>query len=141
MNDPTITAEPMRSKELYGDVHVRISMPDGHDLEGDVPFHDIKYGDLDGDGADEAVVYVIGGPSASVFAFMLYHEDTPAPRRMLLQTGFRVGARIEDGHLILNEPNFVGFEYNCCPSAETTKVEQWDGSQLVVLSEEVEPKN
>jgi len=140
LNDPTITAEV---KKLGGldVVHVQIPLPDGLPLEGDVIDGGIKYGDLDGDGDDEAVVHVFGGPSAISWGFMLYHEDTPAPRRILVRAGLEIGADIQDGHLVITDARFHGFERPCCPSADIITTAALNGDQLVPLSTEIRPRN
>ena len=141
LNDPTITAE-LKNRGGLDVIHVQVPMPDGYPLEGDVLSHGgINYGDLDGDGADEAVIHVFGGPSAKSFGFMLYHEDSPAPRRILVRTGLDVGADIQDGHLLITDARFNGFEHPCCPSADMVTSAALDGDQLVPLSTEIRPRN
>src|SRR4051794_29284275 len=60
LNDPTISAQ-VRKLGGLSTVHVSVPMLDGYPLEGDVISSGINYGDLDGDGDDEAVVHVFGG--------------------------------------------------------------------------------
>jgi hypothetical protein len=139
-NDPTMTVvPPRRATDNTPGLHVVVPLPDGHDLDGYVLRDTIVYGDLDGDGADEAAIYVFGGASFHSWGFLLYHEDTPAPKRILVQTGDRVSANIEDGHLIVSEDHFVGFEDACCGSATTHTTTSLNGDVLVPLSISVEP--
>jgi hypothetical protein len=140
-NDPTLTVVPPRSPgEGAPGLHLLVPLPNGHDLDGYVLVpRDIEYGDLDGDGADEAAIYIFGGISFYCWGFLLYHQDEPAPRRILVQTGDRIGAKIENGHLILSQPFFWGFEMNGSGSSTTRTVMDLVGDELVPRSSEIEP--
>jgi len=140
-NDPTITVVPPASPTRQDPgLHLRVPLPDGHDLDGYVLVpKNIEYGDLDGDGADEAAIYIFGGISFHAWGILLYHEDSPAPRRILVQTGDRISAQIEKGHLILSEPFYRGFEDNGAGSSTTRTVMDLVGDELVPRSSEIEP--
>lgn len=139
-NDPTITIDP-DAYQLPGNVgpHITVKAPSGDDLEGYVTFDDIEYGDLDGDGADEAVIMVFSGGTGGSFGFMVYREDTPAPKRVMIYTGYKLGTQIEGGHLVISEPNYIGFEANCCPSSITRTTNTLSGDHLVTLTTETVP--
>src|SRR4051794_4027829 len=118
-NDPTITIDP-DAFQLPRDIGPYIilagSPAPGQDegLSGYADLDDIHYGDLDGDGAEEAAIPVESGGTGGSFGFLLYHEGTPDPQRVLVFTGYKVGVKIQDNHLVITQPNYVGFEPNCC---------------------------
>jgi hypothetical protein len=144
-NDPTITIDP-DAYPLPRDVgpYIRVAAPgsqQGDVLEGYVSIDDIQYADLDGDGSEEAVLDVESGGTGGSFGFMLYREGTPAPKRVLIYSGYKLGTQIEDGHLIIYEPNYIGFEANCCPSSITRTVNSLNGDRLVALMTEIQPND
>jgi hypothetical protein len=142
-NDPTITVDPDAYQLPGGNPgpYIRVTAPNGEEVQGYVTPDDILYGDLDGDGADEAVLFVYSGGTGGSFGFMVYREGTPDPKRALIYTGYKLGGKIEDGHLIVYEPYYVGFEANCCPSATVRTVNALNGNQLVALATEVQPND
>jgi hypothetical protein len=142
-NDPTITIEP-NAYPLPRDVGPFISVAapgsqQGGILEGYVSIDDIQYADLDGDGAEEAVLDVESGGTGGSFGFMLYREDAPAPTRVLIYPGYKLSTRVDGGHLVVSEPNYIGFEANCCPSSITRTTTVLSGEQLVTIATETEP--
>ena len=66
-------------------------------------------------------------------------DSTPAPKRVLIYTGYKVGVQVDGGHLIVSEPNYIGFEANCCPSSLTRTTNALDGDHLVALATETQP--
>ena len=36
---------------------------------------------------------------------------------VLVYTGYKIGVAIEGDQVVIHEPNYVGFEPNCCPSS------------------------
>jgi hypothetical protein len=77
----------------------------------------VLYGDLDGDGQDEAVIQLYSGGTAGVVGFMVYRQAEPRPRLVSSQTGYKTGMRIEAGRLIVDQPYYFEGDPNCCPTA------------------------
>jgi hypothetical protein len=100
---------------------------------------DVLYGDLDADGAEEGVILLASGGTAGVIGLLVYHTDAPQPRLATALDGYKLGARIEDGMLVVFQPRYAGFEGNCCPSAEVETRYSLVGNQLIAASEQEQP--
>jgi len=77
---------------------------------------DIVYGDLDGDGAEEAVIRVESGGTAGTIGFLIFREGDGRPALVTAVDGYKVYPRIENGRLVVRQPYYFGFEGNCCPT-------------------------
>lgn len=143
-NDPSITIDPDAYQLPNGNppyISLAAPGPNGDTLAGYALVDDVLYADLDGDGAEEAVINVDSGGTGGLFGFLLYRDGTPSPNRVLVYTGYKIGTQIQDGRLIIYEPNYVGFEANCCPSSITRTVNSLSGDNLVMLTSEVQPND
>ena len=60
-------------------------------------------------------------------------------QRVLTFTGHKVGVKIDEINLAITQPDYVGFEPNCCPSALTRTINALNGDALVTLTTEVRP--
>lgn len=78
---------------------------------------DVGYGDLDGDGREEALIRVESGGTAGTIGFLLYREGELRPELVTVMPGYKVFPRIEDRYLVVTQPFYFGFEGNCCPTA------------------------
>jgi hypothetical protein len=117
-----------------------VSLKGGEAEVSGYPIYDeIDYGDVDGDGADEAVIPLFSGGTAGMVGLLLYHEAPGRPRLVLARGGYKLGMKLEGGRLVLYEPSYVGFEPNCCPSASTVSTYRLVGDRLELQSFEVEP--
>ena len=99
----------------------------------DVRPGDIGYGDLDGDGAEEAVIRVESGGTAGTIGFLLFREGDPAPALLTARAGYKLWPRIVDGLLLVNEPYYFGFEGNCCPTGALQLAYALRGNRLEEL--------
>lgn len=109
------------------------------DVSGYPLFDEIDYGDVDGDGTEEAVIPLFSGGTAGTIGLLLYREAPDRPRLVLARSGYKLGMKIEGGRLVLYEPSYVGFEPNCCPSASTVATYRLVGDRLEQQTFEVEP--
>lgn len=98
----------------------------------DVASGDVIYGDIDGDGADEAAILIQSGGTGGAFGLLVYHQANPAPQIVDVIPGYKLAAKIESGALVVSEPVYFGFEGNCCPtgSVQTSFVEAGDSLQI-----------
>jgi hypothetical protein len=103
---------------------------------GHADLADIVYTDLDGDGAEEAVIPLQSGGTAGTVGLLLYHEADGAPRLVLAVVGNKLGVSGRDGTLVLIRPQYAGFEPNCCPSGVLTDRLILAGDSLLVVSED-----
>ena len=143
-SDPAVTLDPTAYPLPGGNlpyINVKASPAPDDVLGGYAMVDDVLYGDLDGDGADEAVILVASGGTAGILGFLLYREGTLAPKLVLVKMGYKLSAQIDGGKLVVYEPHYVGFEPNCCPSAGIRTVNALEGDRLVTLLSEVEPND
>lgn len=99
---------------------------------------DTRFGDLDGDGAEEAVINVVSGGTAGQTGLLVFHQSDGGPLLVAVLDGYKMGARIVDDRLVVAVASYAGFEPNCCPSAilTTTYALGSDGLVAVSTSEE-----
>ena len=143
-NDPTVTFDP-DAFQVPGKNAPYVSVasrqgPDGT-LGGYALVDDVIFADLDGDGAEEAIVLIDSGGTGGLLGFLLYREADPAPKLVLARSGYKIGVTIEGNRAVISEPNYVGFEPNCCPSSITRTSTTLQGDQLVPVTTEVEPND
>ncbi|GIW09752.1 MAG: hypothetical protein K6U89_04420 [Chloroflexi bacterium] len=86
------------------------SIPGFADLQG------IIYGDISGDGREEAIIPIVSGGTAGTVGFLVYAAGDREPIFATALTGYKLGARVSNGQLIVLEPIYAGWEGNCCPS-------------------------
>lgn len=119
----------------------RASTASGTNLSVDVDA--TAYGDLTGDGADEAVVLVscnAGGNGSWVVALVYGVDGEGDPERLdILDAADRddrviTGASISDGEIVTDEVIFVDDDPRCCPSGAGSTIWAWDGSRFVVMN-------
>ena len=91
----------------------------------------VLYGDLDGDGRDEAVIQLFSGGTAGVIGFMVFRQADPRPRLVTGQAGYKLGMRIDGGQLIVDQPYYFDGDPNCCPSALNRTPYRLVGNTLV----------
>ena len=82
----------------------------------------IAYGDLNGDGADEAVVSVSSGGTAGNTGVLIFNVgaagkvELTGPIDFYRGFGYKTGAVVQGGQLILRHTAAAGWEPNCCQS-------------------------
>jgi hypothetical protein len=113
-----------------------------HVDEMGVSFSSVRYGDLTGDGIEEALVLldVSGGGSATWDLIYVYALQGG---RLVLLAGFQPGERadgglrrvaVENGELVL-DLNELGDSPHCCPAVFTTSRYRWTAGQFVQTGE------
>ena len=143
-NDPAVTIDPTAFRPPgESGPYVKVALPGtrGGVLEGYALTDSIEYADLDGDGPEEAIIPIYSGGTAGLLGIMLYREGTPAPKLVLVETGYKLGFTIEGRQLMIFRPNYIGFEPNCCPSSTTRTATVLEGDRLTVVSTETEPND
>jgi len=143
-NDEAVTIDPT-AYQLPGSYKpfVNVAAPGSPDgtLGGYALIDDVIYGDLDGMGGEEAIVMIDSGGTGGLLGFLVYRQADPYPALALVYTGYKIGVRVESNTVVIHEPNYVGFEANCCPSSTTRTVNVLDGDRLVTLTTETEPND
>ena len=144
--DPTATATPegptptpapdIRDEDLTQQAELRDFLASSG---GEVDPRKIEYGDLTGDGVEDAVVPVAsGGEGGDIAVFVLGYQPDGLQVLLRLESA-RLRAKIEDGGLETLGPSFAEGDPRCCPSQFLRTFYVWDGSALVFESEEVLP--
>jgi hypothetical protein len=100
---------------------------------------DVLYGDLDGDGGEEAVIPINSGGTAGTTGYLLYAEVAGRPRLLSAVPGYRLGLALRDGALVVHAPYYAGFEPNCCPSATVVTAYALTEGTLSAFDEQVQP--
>lgn len=143
-NDPAVTIDPDAYTLPGGSgPFVSVTAPGTPDdtLGGYALLDDVVYGDLDGNGAEEAIVMIDSGGTGGLLGFLLYREAEPAPKMVLARSGYKLSVAIEGTTVVIHEPNYVGFEANCCPSSISRTLNALEGDRLVTLATETEPND
>ncbi len=110
------------------------ALPDAGEVTGHARLDGILYGDLDSDGNEEAVIPLDSGGTAGATGWLLFRATSAGPSLVLARNGYKLGFELRDGLLIINQPVYVGFEANCCPSGWETWGVSLSGSTLVERS-------
>lgn len=131
--DPHVTFQPGNSTmnpELFGQP---ISVTLGEMTAGGAPVYgEIEYGDLDGDGAEEAMIPLFStGAAGRYLGFLLFHEGVTAPRLVAIEGGPNVVAHIDGTTLVISRPLYAEGDSLCCPSAVQVSTYVLSGDQLV----------
>ncbi len=102
------------------------------------------YGDLTGDGQEEAILPGHSGGSAGFVSLWVYgYVDgelqallaEPAPVGTAAPSYIGV-PQVEGGRLIVARPLWGPDDHMCCPSQLNNEYYEWDGSDLVLVGEE-----
>lgn len=102
----------------------------------------VAYGDVTGDGAEDAVVVLIDDPDGSgVFYNLAVVVDEEGTLRNIATTllGDRIGINdmyVEDGQIVMDMVISGPTDPLCCPTLAVQSVYALDGEELVLLSQE-----
>lgn len=143
-SDPNIAIDP-NAFPLPGGKwpFIEVAVTDAPDetLSGYAMVDGVEYGDLDGDGTDEAVMPVDSGGTGGTLGYLLFREADPAPKLTLVGSGYKMGLKVERNRLAIVQPYYVGFEANCCPSALVRTLNTLQNNRLVTLTTETLPND
>ncbi len=85
---------------------------------------DVMYGDIDGDGLEEAVIRIESGGTAGTLGFMVFHQAPGMPYLAVVYPGYKIGVHVENSGpntwITVLTPFYFPGEANCCPTAITT---------------------
>lgn len=96
----------------------------------------ITFGDLDGDGNEEAVIPLASGGTAGGTGALVYTSGPSGPTLVGPDSfygsfGYKTGAQVRKGKLQVSNVVGAGFEPNCCFSGLQTRTFAMVGGQLV----------
>ncbi len=108
--------------------------------EGYAIFDSVVYGDLTGDGQPEAIIPLASGGTAGDIGMLLYRLDRRGkPELVLGLTGYKMAVSVSEDELLVAQPQYAGWEGNCCPSALTESRYRLRGNRLARRSIVVTP--
>jgi hypothetical protein len=109
-------------------------------IEGYAIFDSPSYGDLTGDGKPEAILPVSsGGTAGDVGALLFRLGRSGKPELITSVGGYKMNASITNAELVVMQPQYAGWEPNCCPSAITTERYKLRGNGLRRVGRAVDP--
>lgn len=136
--DPALEfgAAPSGFPAELGDLY----LPDGPGgVYGFPALDEILYGDLDGDGQEDAVIPFHSGGTAGAIGVLVYRATPDGPRLAAAQPSYKMDIRLDGGELVLRTAAYAGWEPNCCPSAWVETRYRLEGDALVPTAEQVGP--
>jgi hypothetical protein len=82
---------------------------------------DVQYGDLDGDGREEAAMIFYTGGTAGAMSYAVFGKKSNMPFLIQWGEGYKLGCEIKNDTLRIYNPMYMwGWEPNCCPSGWST---------------------
>ena len=95
--------------------------------------NEVAYGDISGDGRDEALISLFSGGTAGNLGLLVFTGGAQKPVLVAALPGYKIGGVFETGFLKVSQPLYAGFEANCCPSGfESTRYKMTDGKLVLV---------
>ena len=135
----TATASPdIRQQDLTEQPGLREFL---NSAGGEVVPDAIMYADLTGDRAEEAVVSVSSGGEGGDIAIFVFGYGPTGLQELLrvLPENRSLRADVIDDTLTVTEPVFGPDDPLCCPSKLRKTTYEWNGSKLVVATQETVP--
>ncbi|MCW5852593.1 MAG: hypothetical protein KIT87_21150 [Anaerolineae bacterium] len=124
--DPSV---PTFGQPLGPYVRLRGVAPSGL-IEGHGVTSKVLYGDISGDGREEAVISLYSGGTAGDVGLLIYREIDGQPVLMTGLPGYKVGATIANGELRVSQPLYGANDANCCPSGVEETAYRLQGDRL-----------
>jgi hypothetical protein len=90
----------------------------------------VEYGDISGDGRDEAMIQLYSGGTAGNTGLLVFADGGAAPRFIGALSGYKMFGRAEGGRLQVQQTAYAGWEPNCCPSGISTTLYRLAGGRL-----------
>jgi hypothetical protein len=104
------------NKTFYRGPYVTVK---GSDLGGFALIKNMVFGDISGDGQEEAAIILDSGGTGGAFVVVLFGIVSGKPKMIEKIEGYKMSAKIEKGELIIPQPVYAGWEGNCCPSGSS----------------------
>lgn len=97
----------------------------------------ILYVDMDGDGAEEAVIPLASGGTAGDIGFLVYRGTAPTPTMAAWQmsAGTKQWLELQQGKLVASDAIYGKGEGNCCPSGRRYVTYILQGTELKAIAE------
>lgn len=135
--DPNFISSPMPS--LSGLSGRFIETPDGA-VSGFVQTKQVSYGDISGDGREEAFIPVVRDGPAGVTGVLVYRPSDRGAVFVGAVGGLAMRYEVRDGALWTWSAARVGWEHPCCPSGLLERVYRLKDSELRLVRETLAPR-
>lgn len=135
-NDPDLERKTIPSHSELGGLWVNYK---GTEAGGYPLLNTILYGDLRGDGNEEAVISLESGGTAGITGILVYAPTPSGPRIVAARGAQKLYAQIQDGQLVVQEPVYASWEPNCCPSSLEITRYRLQGDDLISVKAERQP--
>lgn len=98
----------------------------------------VIYGDLTGDGVDDAVVPISSGGTMGDIAFLVLGASGGATKTLLKEIPLGgsggLSVAVVDGQIVMTQPIYGPDDPNCCPSGLRKTTYVWNGASFAVQS-------
>lgn len=107
----------------------------GDPIPGGYPGLDnIQYGDLDGDGREEAAMLFYCGGTAGAMSYAVFRQNGNMPSLVEWGDGYKLGCGMRNDTLLIYQPVYNGgWEPNCCPSSLQTQYYRIKKNKLFLI--------
>jgi hypothetical protein len=109
-------------------------------VSGFVQPRQVSYGDISGDGREEAFIPVIRDGPSGVSGLLIYRTSDRGPILAGTIAGASMSYEAKDGTLWVYSAARAGWENSCCPSGLLERAYRLDTNELKLLSEKVTPR-
>jgi hypothetical protein len=113
-------------------------------LNGYAVLDSVTYGDLSGDGFDEAIITMYSGGTAGNTGLLVYQLDANnkislvGPNEFYSSFGYKSYSRVDNGELLVGNVVSAGWEPNCCQSGFVERRFRISGGRLAAQGQPVE---
>jgi hypothetical protein len=113
-------------------------------LGGYAVLDSVTYGDISGDGFDEAIITVYSGGTAGNTGILVFQQDAAnkmslvGPNEFYSSFGYKSNSEIENGELVVSHVVSAGWEPNCCQSGFVERRFRIVGGRLTQQGQAVE---
>ncbi len=98
----------------------------------------VIYGDLTGDGVDDAVVPISSGGTMGDIAFLVFAPSGGVTKTLLKEIPLGgsggLSVAVVDGQIVMTQPIYGPNDPNCCPSGLRKTTYVWNGASFAVQS-------
>jgi hypothetical protein len=106
---------------------------------GGIPQLDqIVYVDMDGDGVEEAAIPLFSGGTAGNIGALVFRMGARAAVLADWIGGYKLGASVEQGRLVVSNALYEGWEPNCCPSGRSYDTYVLQNGKLALVAQRAE---
>ncbi|GIW08753.1 MAG: hypothetical protein KatS3mg060_3558 [Dehalococcoidia bacterium] len=136
--DPAFISAPMPN---FSGIRGRFIETRDGSVTGFVQSQQVSYGDISGDGREEAFIPVIREGPAGTTGLLVYRTSDRGPILAGTIGGTAITYEVKDGALWVYSAARAGWENACCPSGVLERSYRLENGVLHLLSENVKPRD